>query len=300
MNPSAAFITTEENHDGIAGGDDIRRKEFKEHDKKKSDKKINTESNNSSVQNNYSVNVSEISPPQTTTIHQNKDLVNLLNKTSSQNMTVDDESNQIDNQILSDNSEENSSNDDISFSLQGHEILKNATGITETNSEGLAANDIDNANNRTIITNIFSNNTDISSDNSDENIGDNRISNISASQESEQKSLELPKSFKSKAKKLTHYQKDKDLFKVIQNIQNEIKKVEEQAETRHKKLNKTEANAYQTVRHEVDNEMKSIQRDLQRYRKYKHKLKSYYSDPAAHLPSELLQNSSHGGQEGKI
>ena len=300
MNPSAAFITTEENHDGIAGGDDIRRKEFKEHDKKKSDKKINTESNNSSVQNNYSVNVSEISPLQTTTIQQNKDLVNLLNKTSSQNMTVDDESNQIDNQILSDNSEENSSNDDTSFSLQGHEILKNATGITETNSEGLAANNIDNANNRTIITNIFSNNTDISSDNSDENIGDNRISNISASQESEQKSLELPKSFKSKAKKLTHYQKDKDLFKVIQNIQNEIKKVEEQAETRHKKLNKTEANAYQTVRHEVDNEMKSIQRDLQRYRKYKHKLKSYYSDAAAHLPSELLQNSSYGGQEGKI
>ena len=301
MNPSAAFIITEENHDGIAGGDDIRRKEYKEHDKKyankKSDKNIDTESNKNSVQNNYSVNASEISPSQTTTIHQNK--VNLLNKTSSQNMTVDDESNQIDNQILSVNSEENSGNDDASSTPQVHEILKNVTGVRETTFEGLPANDIDNANNQTIITNLITNNTDSTSDNSDTIIDNNRISNISASQESEQKSLELPKSFKSKAKKLTHYQKDKDLFKAIQNIQNEIKKVEERAETRHKKLNKTEANAYQTVRHEVDNEMKSIQRDLQRYRKYKHKLKSYNSDPAASLPSELLQNSSHGGQEGK-
>ena len=298
MNPSAAFITTEENHDGIAGGDDIRRKEYKEQDNKsankKSDKKIDTESNKSSIQNNYSLNASKISPSQTTIIHQIKDLANPLNKTSSQNLTVDDESNQIDNQIILDNSEESSGNDDTSPTPQGHEILKNVTGVAEKTFDGLPANDIYNAKKQTIITNTFTNKTDTSSDNSDI-----RISNISTSQESEQKSLVLPKSFKPKTKKLTHYQKDKDLFKAIQNIQNEIKKVEERAETRRKKLNKTEANAYQTVRHEVDNEMKSVQRYLQRYRKYKHKLKSYNSDAAANLPAELLQNSSYGGQEGK-
>lgn len=298
MNPSAAFITTEENHDGIAAGDDIRRKEYKEQDKKsankKSDKKIDTESNKSSIQNNYSLNASKISPSQTTIIHQIKDLANPLNKTSSQNLTVDDESNPIDNQIILDNSEESSGNDDRSSTPQGQEILKNVTGVAETTFDGLPASDIYNAKKQTIITTTFTNKTDTSSDNSDI-----RISNISTSQESEQKSLVLPKSLKPKTKKLTHYQKDKDLFKAIQNIQNEIKKVEERAETRRKKLNKTEANAYQTVRHEVDNEMKSIQRDLQRYRKYKHKLKSYNSDAAANLPAELLQNSSHGGQEGK-
>jgi len=64
----------------------------------------------------------------------------------------------------------------------------------------------------------------------------------------------------------SEHRSDTDLYQTIQNIQKQIKQVEQQAYIEHEKTNKTEDRREKKLRTKVDSVMKKIEQDLNKYR----------------------------------